>query len=164
MALEKRAELGDVYPAKELDRLANLLHNPGISVMAEALSAAEVGGVHAMHDPTEGGVATGLQELSLAANVGLEIFADRLPYHPDCLTLCQRFGLDPLGIIASGSLLIAADPGFAPAIQNRLADIGIQVARIGRVRPPEFGLQLVGPEGKRPLPTFARDEIAKLFE
>ena len=164
MALEKRQELLSFYRVAKVARLADLLHRPGISVAPEALAAAEVGGIHAMHDPTEGGLATGLWEMASAANVGLEIFADRLPYHPDCLPLCQRFGLEPLGLIASGSLLIAADPQFTSPIEARLREIGVQVTRIGRARSPQFGVKLLEAGKLRPLPSFARDEITKLFE
>lgn len=165
IANEKRAELQGHYRSSEIDRLANLLHDPGISVAPEALAAAEIGGVHAMHDPTEGGVATGLHELASAADVGLEISADRLPYHPDCLRLCEQFGLEPLGIIASGSLLMAVDPAATAATKARLSKMGIDVAQIGKVHPADFGVKLIDGDGtKRPLPTFPRDEITKLFE
>jgi hydrogenase expression/formation protein HypE len=164
MAHEKRAELQSLYCDAELDRLADFLHQPGISVVAEAQAAVATGGVHAMHDPTEGGIATGLWELAQAANVGLEIFEPRLPYHPDCQTLCQHFGLDPLGVIASGSLLLAIDSQFTQSLCEKLAGIGIDVSVIGQVKDKTFGLQIIGPEGSRWLPTFERDEITKLFE
>ncbi|MFQ5576890.1 MAG: hydrogenase expression/formation protein, partial [Anaerolineae bacterium] len=71
---------------------------------------------------------------------------------------------DPLGLIASGSLLLAVDPRFSRRVQARLSDLRIDVTRIGRVRPVEFGAQLIGPGGPRPLPAFSRDEIVRLFE
>ena len=164
MAAEKRAELEADYSPAELNRLAGYLHYPGISVVPEAKIATEVGGVTAMHDPTEGGIATGLHELATAAAVGLEIFAPALPFNIDCTRLCQRFGLDPLGIIASGSLLLTIDPAYSPGLATRLAEAGIAATTIGRVREAGFGVKLVGPNNSRPLPTFERDEITKLFE
>ena len=164
IAREKGDALQDLYAPPALERLANLLHTPGISIVPEARTAAEVAGVHAMHDPTEGGIATGLWELSAAANVGVEVFADRLPFHPDCLTLCRRFGLDPLGLIASGSLLLAVEPSATAKVVRRLRARRIEVTVIGRLHPPGFGLQLTDPGGSRPLPTFPRDEIARLSE
>ncbi len=164
IAYEKRAELAGQYSPQKLAGLANLLHTPGISVVPEAAAAVAVGGVHAMHDPTEGGLATGLQEVAAAAGVGLEIFADTLPRHPDCLALCRRFGLDPLGLIASGALLLATAPQATPRIEQAITALGIAVTRIGRVHPPDFGLKLVGQAQTTPLPTFPRDEITKLFE
>jgi hydrogenase maturation factor len=164
IAAERRDLLQETIPPAELDRLANFLHNPGISVLPEARLAVETGGVHAMHDPTEGGIVTGLWEMAQAAHVGLEIFADDLPINPDCQMLCQRFGLNPLGIIASGSLLIAVSAETTQSLCDSLRRNNIRATVIGRVREAAFGVQLVGAQGNRPLPTFERDEIARLFE
>ncbi|GAB4422599.1 MAG: AIR synthase family protein [Anaerolineae bacterium] len=164
IAAEKREELLPHFSAAELARYANFLYAPGISVVRDAALAVAAGGVHAMHDPTEGGIATGLHELAEAAGVGLEIWADALPLPPETGRLCRHFGLSPLGVIASGALLIAADPQHSAAIVARLAGEGIRATVIGRATPPAQGRRLAGPDGDRPLPTFSRDEITKLFE
>lgn len=164
IAIEKRHELESHFEKDKLDDYANFLHRPGISVVRDAAVAMAVGGVHAMHDPTEGGVATGLHELAEAAGVGLEVMAEELPFLPETVALCQHFGLNPLGVIASGALLLAADPRFSGQILATLAEAGIKASRIGRVLPPEQGRRLVSPDGTWPLPTFARDEISRLFE
>ena len=161
---EVSAELSAILPPEKILALKNLLHTPGISVVSDARIATETGGVHAMHDPTEGGIATGLHELAHASGVGLEIFADALPFHPDCRVVCQKLHLNPLGLIASGSLLLAVAPSATPAIISALEAAGIPAAHIGRAtRAP--ARQLVLPDGSRkPLPSFPRDEITKLFE
>ncbi len=165
LAREKRAELEGVLSDAEIRRCADFLHVPGISVLREARLAMEVGGVHALHDPTEGGVATGLWELAEAARVGLLIDEPALPLLPECETLCRHFGLDPLGLIGSGCLLIAAAKGRAPRIVKRLESEGIRAAVIGQVVPAEQGCSLrSGDRSVRPLPTFPRDEITRLFE
>ncbi len=164
IATEMRPQLVDRFDVDSLDHYANFLHKPGISVVKDATVAAAVGGIHAMHDPTEGGVATGLHELAEAAGVGLEIVEDRLPYLPETVALCQHFGLDPLGVIASGALLIATDPQFTSRVMEALTQAGISATVIGRVKSPEKGRLLIGKAGCRPLPTFARDEITRLFE
>jgi hydrogenase maturation factor len=164
IAMEKREQLLAHYTADSLDAYAHFLHDPGISVVPEAAVAMEVGGVHAMHDPTEGGVATGLHELAQAGGVGLEIFEDRLPYLPETMLLCRHFRLDPLGVIASGALLLAVDPAQTDPILTAMAQAGLRAAVIGRATPAGDGCRLVGPTGQRPLPTFARDEITRLFE
>ena len=64
---ELRTTLADDFDREFLDRAANFLHDPGISVVEDAAVIAEAGEVHAMHDPTEGGVATGIYELTGAA-------------------------------------------------------------------------------------------------
>lgn len=164
IATEMRSQLREQFAEETLDRYADFLHRPGISVVKDATAAMEAGGVHAMHDPTEGGVATGLHELAEAASVGLEIKADSLPYLPETVALCRRFELEPLGVIASGALLIAAAPDSTANILASLSQAGIDAAVIGRVQPPEAGRLLVEKEGARPLPVFARDEITRLFE
>jgi hydrogenase expression/formation protein HypE len=166
IAVEMRSELLERFEFDEdtLDRYGNMLHDPGISVVKDAVAAAAAGAVHAMHDPTEGGVATGLHELAEAAGVGLEIKAESLPYLPETVALCQCFDLDPLGVIASGALLIAADPESTADILTNLTQAGIDAAVIGRVQPPDAGRILVEKQVSRPLPAFARDEITRLFE
>jgi hydrogenase expression/formation protein HypE len=145
-------------------RCQGFLHNPGISVVRDAAVAGAAGEVHAMHDPTEGGLATGLWELGEAAGVGLEIDEDAIPILSETQTLCTRLGLDPLGLIASGALLMAVLPGDADDVLAALHGAGIAAARIGRVVERERGIVLRSPAGERPLPDFERDEIARLFE
>jgi hydrogenase maturation factor len=164
IATEMRPQLQKHFGDGSLNYYANFLHNPGISVVKDAAVAMAAGGVHAMHDPTEGGVATGLHELAQAANVGLEIIEEQLPYLPETVALCNHFGLDPLGVIASGALLIAADPHSTSKIVDHLAQAGTNANVIGRVQSPEKGRLLIGEAGSRPLPAFARDEITRLFE
>lgn len=165
IAREKRVELEGLLPAAELDRCADFLHTPGISVVPDARLALEVGGVHALHDPTEGGLATGLWELAEAAGVGVLIDEAAVPLLPECELLSRHFGLNPLGLIASGSLLISAAPEQTPAIVARLIGAGIAATVIGRVTPAEEGCAVQTVDGaRRPLPAFARDEITRLFE
>ena len=164
IASEKRAELADKMSAAELDRCAAMLHEPGISVVPDAACAIAAGGVHALHDPTEGGVATGLWELARAAEVGVRVEEHALPVLEPCRALCRHFGLDPLGLIASGALLIAAAPAAAEGIVAALRGIGVAAWRIGEVVARAEGCVLVDASGRtRTLPYFWRDEIARLF-
>jgi hydrogenase expression/formation protein HypE len=165
IAREKRGDLQSILSAEELNRCAAFLHTPGISVVREARLAMEIGGVHALHDPTEGGLATGLWEMAQASGVGLAIDQASIPVLPECERLCRHFGLDPLGLIASGSLLISAAPGQADSIVSRLNEQGVPASVIGEVVPPERGYVFRSADGReRPLPQFARDEITLLFE
>ncbi|MBM3264890.1 MAG: AIR synthase family protein, partial [candidate division Zixibacteria bacterium] len=110
LAVEKETLLRQTFPSTFVNVCRAYLDTPGISVVAEARIAMQHGGVHAMHDPTEGGLATGFREVCAAANVGGLIFADRIPVLPETETLCRLFGLDPLGLIASGALILAVAP------------------------------------------------------
>ena len=164
IAREKRAQLcaRGCTPAF-LDACADYLHTPGISVVRDAQVATQAGRVTAMHDPTEGGVATGLWELATASAVGAEIDYHALPIDPATARLCAAFGLNPLGVISSGALLIGCAADSADAILAALHYANIATARIGTVRPPSFGLQLRRDGHLAPLPTFPVDEIARLF-
>ena len=94
------------YTEEFIARAQGYLKNPGISVVAPALLAAEIAEVHAMHDPTEGGVMTGLLEMARAAGSGITVNLDAIPVPEESARLCREFGLDPLGTIAIGG-----DPG-----------------------------------------------------
>ena len=89
------------------------LSSPGISVVKEAMIARNIEGIHAMHDPTEGGLATAIKEICIAGNVGANLSFESIPILPECITLCSTFGLDPLGLLASGSLLICVDNKYS---------------------------------------------------
>jgi len=141
----------------------NFLRVPGISVLPEAEIACEIAGVHAMHDPTEGGIATALAELAEAAGVGLRIDRERIIILPEAKELCDAFGLDPLGTIASGALLMTLAPADAGIVIHALAREGIDCHYIGQVVPPERGVTLVEGNRERPMPVFPQDELSKLF-
>ena len=165
IAKEKRDQLRSIIPASVLDRCARFLHVPGISVVPEAAIARDMPGVHALHDPTEGGIATGLWELAEASSVGLVVDEHRLPILPECDLLAQQFGLNPLGLIASGALLVAVESQHAGALVDRLTREGIPAHAIGEAVPCQNGCVLQSADGsRRPMPTFARDEITRLFD
>lgn len=161
---EKAGELDDIFDAGYLRRCRGFLHEPGISVVRDARVAQAAGTIHAMHDPTEGGLATGLWEISQAAGVGLEIDEAAVPILPETAALCAQFGLDPLGVIASGALLITCPPSETGTIVEALEEAGIPATPVGRAVEQKKGCKLVSSDGERPLPVFARDEIARLFE
>ncbi|MGL4649310.1 MAG: AIR synthase-related protein, partial [Caldilineaceae bacterium] len=128
-----------------------------------ALAAADAGLVTAMHDPTEGGVATALAELATASQVGLELALDRIPVPPLAGRLCAEFGLDPLGTIASGSLLASCLPSNGPALQALWAASGRDSTVIGQALPAEQGLRATCAGRPVPFPTFTTDELTRLW-
>ncbi len=150
-------------PAADLAWAQGVLDDPGISVVREALLAAEAGGVSAMHDPTEGGLAGGLWEMAEAAEVGLEIDASRIPLPETARRMCEALDVDPLSAIASGALLVTAHPRAAEGIEAALAREGIPVARVGRVVEGS-GVHVLVDGQNRQLPQPSRDSIARLFE
>jgi hydrogenase maturation factor len=117
-----------------------------------------------MHDPTEGGVATGLRELAQASGVGLRIRADQLPLLPEGALLCKAFGLDPLGTIASGALLVAVPATHVECAIGACTEAGIACYCIGTAVADTNELILYTGTQARPLPTFSRDEILTIFQ
>jgi len=158
LARESRALLAERVPADLLTRVADWIHHPGISIVRDAQIAARAGRVHAMHDITEGGFAMGVRELVGAAGLGARL--ESVPVLPETQALCAACGLDPLGLIASGALLLAVAPADAEAILKALHAAGIAAWAIGTVTAEPDVRYADG----LPLPVFARDEIARWFE
>jgi hydrogenase maturation factor len=148
-------------PQDIIERAQTLLDDPGICVLEYARAAMRAGGITSMHDPTEGGIATALRELAEACGHGLHIDRAAIEILDECAVICKALELDPLGLIASGSLLIAADPKNVDAILRNLTDCGVQASVIGEVVKRERGLSFY--DGKE-LPLFERDELARYFE
>jgi hydrogenase expression/formation protein HypE len=165
VAREKERELlrAGVAPAV-IDRARAFLRTPGIGVVREAVIAGEQARLTAMHDPTEGGVATALHELAAAAGVGLRVDREAITVLPEGGELCRALGLDPLGTLASGALLLTLGARDAPSVIEVLAQAGIACRCIGEVVAREEGVVLVEGGRARPMPVFPRDEIGRLFE
>jgi len=164
MAREMRAELQGVIPAETLERASTFLHTPGISVVPDAKCASQVARLHAMHDPTEGGLATALHELATASGRGLRIWPERVRIFPETQLLCRHFNLNPWGTIASGALLIACASEDAQSVLDALRRNAIWADVIGEAVSTS-GVHVVHPDGtEEELPQFRRDEIARLFE
>lgn len=162
IAGEREAEVAGRHGADFAARCRAFLREPGISVVRDA-AIARAAGATALHDPTEGGLATGLRELAQAAGLGLEVDAAAIPTYPETAQLCADYGLDPLGLIASGALLAAAPPPAAARLVADLRAAGLSGAIIGRFTPPEAGLRLRRAGRDEALPEFPADEIARLF-
>ena len=163
LARERAGAIRRRHGARYLARCRRYLTMPGLSVLKEAQLALAAGGVHAMHDPTEGGLSAALYELAEAAGVGLTIDAEAIRILPDAKDLCADFGMDPLGAIASGALLICAAPAYEQRILARLRRARVSVARIGTVVPRARGVTLIEEGRARRFPRFTVDEVARVF-
>ena len=164
LAREKGEALGGRFEDEVLRRCRDYLRDPGISVLREARIACETARIHAMHDPTEGGVATGLHELAATSDTGVEVFAERLFMSDDSRALCEAFGLDPLGVISSGGLLIGAAEADGERVAEAVRGAGIRCERVATVREKAFGVKIRREGRLEALPVFVRDEITKVFE
>jgi hydrogenase maturation factor len=164
LARERGEEIAGLFGEEFLRRCRNLAEKPGISVLEDARIAMQGGRVHAMHDPTEGGLANALHEVAAAAGVGLLVEEDRIPILDECRILCRHYSLDPLGFIASGSLLIMVEPSDSGKIKRSLEEAGVPAAIIGRITGKEEGVKSRSEGRTKDLPRFDRDEITKILQ
>ncbi|TMJ08326.1 MAG: AIR synthase [Bacillati bacterium ANGP1] len=151
------------------DRLTRALGEPAvrrakayrdsISVLPEARAAAQAG-ARAMHDVTEGGVLGAAYEMAAAAGIGVRVDAGRVPVLPETAAICGTLGIDPLGLIGSGALLVAA-PDAARTTAS-IIRAGVQAGEIGQFVSRDRLLVRAGRE--MPLPPPAGDELWRVLE
>jgi hydrogenase maturation factor len=164
IAGERRAELLAAGFAPEfLDRCERMLFDPGISVVPDARALCAAVPVHAMHDPTEGGLAKGLWELALASGMGVSFLSESVPVLPETRALCEHYALDPLGLLASGSLLAVVSSADRPVALTACEVAGIPCTQIATAHAGPALVRSVGRAGAEPLPRFDQDELTRLF-
>jgi hydrogenase expression/formation protein HypE len=127
----RQEELLKKYSKSLVDRAKSLCKQ--MTVVKDALTAMEAGGVTAMHDATEGGVIGGLFEIANASGVGMGIEEDSFIYPEEVKMVCDAFHIDPISAIAEGSLLITARPTHSGVIIEKLKGIHIDASIIGKV-------------------------------
>lgn len=156
-------------PSKIQERARSFLSKPGISVIQGSKLARDAAGpnLHAMHDPTEGGILTGLAELATAAAAGIGVNEKALDAAilPECRVICRALGLNPLGLLASGALLAAVAPEASDGVMDAWHAAGLPGFKLGRITERSEGFKLRSDNGNsRPLPVIDRDEIARYFD
>jgi hydrogenase maturation factor len=160
---EQAQILSEIFDAKFAQICRRFLSDPGISVLPEARLAWPEAGVHALHDPTEGGLANAIHELLADRDLGVEIDLSNIPLFPATKVLCEHFHLEALGLIASGALLIVGNEESCERLLSKLHRAKIAAARIGRVLAAGEGRWVRDGEQRRELPLFRRDEILKVL-
>ena len=118
-----------------------------VSVLKDALTAMEVGGITAMHDATEGGVAGALYEVAYASNLGVQAYEEKVIVNHETQVICAALNVDPIQTISSGSLLIAAKPDSADKVVQALRIRGIKASIIGEFTERSQGLKVHKPGG-----------------
>jgi hydrogenase maturation factor len=164
LAREFPRRLEGVFTPQEIQQAQNFLYAPGVSILPDARIAQSAGRVTAMHDPTEGGLASALWEMAQACGhtFTLDRTAVRIPELS--ARICALFHLDPLATIASGALLFTAPREDAPQITRALEAAGIACMQIGSVEPGPPAVHTIDGPARELLPRPARDEITKVYE
>lgn len=149
--------------AKLVARAKELLHS--ISVVRDAMIAVQAGGVTAMHDPTEGGLLQGVWEIAEASNVGFTVYESKIAIRDETVRVCAALGANPLRLMSSGCLLIAASKRKSKRIIDHLKRRGIEAKVIGTFTTRKQGRKLI----RKDKPTLAvkaseRDELYRIIE
>jgi len=136
-----------------------------ISVVEDAMIATQTGGVHAMHDPTEGGVLQGVWEIAEASKIGFTLNESRIVIAATTRRICSALNVNPLRLLSSGSLLIAANNRKSGLILKRLRAHRIEAHIIGRFTKRNEGRKLVRPDGASvEIGPSERDELYRVIE
>jgi len=92
--------------------------------------------IHAMKDPTRGGIAGSLNDWAKKSNVGIFIEEEKIPIKKQVKAICDMLGLDPYNIASEGRALLSVDSKFADIILQKIksTQIGKGAEIIGEVR------------------------------
>ncbi len=134
-----------------------------ISILKEAEIAAKSGMTTAMHDITEGGLATALTELSIAGGHKLYIDMAQIMIFPETIQICDLLQINPMGLIGSGSLIICCKPEAQTQLIAEISDANIAIACIGKVMDPGRGIHARRYGQPEKWPFFEADELTRLL-
>ncbi|MHA1274153.1 MAG: hydrogenase expression/formation protein HypE [Promethearchaeota archaeon] len=92
--------------------------------------------IHAMKDPTRGGIAGALNDWASKSNISILLEEERIPIRKQVKAICDMLGLDPYNIACEGRALLSVNPKYAKEILNkiRLTKIGRDAQIIGEVK------------------------------
>jgi hydrogenase maturation factor len=153
------------YHKEFIDKCKNYLFNPGISIFNDALLANKNFIINAMHDPTEGGLSTGIAEMTIASNKGVSIEKEKIFILPEPLELSKIFHLNPMGTISSGSLLISINNEYALDLVEFLKNNKVSAEIIGKFTSENQKNVIIDKDGlKKPFIYSEIDEITKIFK
>lgn len=150
------------YGGDFLKRAQNVYYQ--MSTVKDALTAASVGGVTAMHDATECGVFGGLYEMAAHSNIGLNINVDDIILQDEVKKTCECFGIDPYVAISEGTLLASAKKKRAKAVVKALEGEGIPASIVGEAVPKRQGIHITKDGKKKKLTHPKIDPFWAKFE
>ena len=162
IARERPEETRNTVGESSFAEIVGWLENPGISIVAEG-RALESAALSSGHDPTEGGIATGICEIALRSDVGAVILEDNIRIRTVTRKLCRAFALDPLGLLSSGVFLFTAAPPEAEKAVSLLQAQSIPASTIGTITDRSGEILLKSRETVREIPRFDRDEIIRIL-
>ena len=136
-----------------------------ISIVPEALKAVKIGGVHSLHDPTEGGILNGVWEMAEAAGVGVLIMEEAIHIAEETRKICEILNADPLKLLGSGALLIIVKAEMAEKLVSSINEMGITASIIGEILSVDEGRRLVKNDGRITLiEAVEQDEVYRILD
>lgn len=146
-----------LFGIERATRLAQLVHMQ--SCVKEALQLAGAGGVHAMHDTTEGGLMSALNEIAEASGVGFNVEIEVLPTSPEARILQKTFALSDeqlLSMSSTGTIIAAVDAEAKDRIEETMRRNGVSASFVGTFTKNKD--RILMKSGKRkPFPQVAED-------
>ena len=134
-------------------------------LIAEVLDAAG-SAVHAMRDPTRGGLASTLNEIAISSGMGVAIDETRLPVRPQVQAACELLGLDPVYVANEGKAVFLVAPEAAEQVLAVLRGhpLGRDAARIGRVTSehPRMLVARTAMGANRVIPTQIGEQLPRI--
>ena len=165
IARERESELLARGIAPSLIRRAKrFIFEPGIDVLQAARIACDTVSVHSMHDPTEGGLINGIVEMALASEKEIEVNLEKVLIYKESRIVCQEYGLDPLGVIASGALLLTISPPDLSPLLKAFGEVSIPTQVIGQVKRGQARVLAIDEKGSKEFHALPRDEILKIYK
>ena len=132
-SLTHKEKAQELFGAGKQEELAKLVYMQ--SCVKEAVQLAEVGGVHAMHDATEGGFVAALNELAGASTVGFRVEWEKMTLTKEVLALQNHFKLSDEQVLAmssTGTILAAVEPQATEKVKATLKQIGLTACFLGK--------------------------------
>ena len=146
-----------------INRNRELLNMVTVVPEAKVLFESIYDEIVALHDPTEGGIYTALNELLESLKCGAVIYEDNIIVSPDVREVTDALRLNPYHLLSSGCLVALIKKDFAEYALKELRAHGIDSAIIGEIKDIEFGRKVVRGNKVTDLPVKVEDEIWKLF-
>jgi hydrogenase maturation factor len=101
--------------------------------------------------------------MAWASEKEIEVDLGKVLIYKESLILCQEFGLNPLGVIASGALLLTVSPSDLFPLQKAFKRNSIPFQVIGKVKKGPARVLRIDQKGRKELKPLPRDEILKIF-
>jgi hydrogenase maturation factor len=131
-SLTQKSLAQKLFGAAQQEKLSKQVHMQ--SCVKEAMQLAEISGVHAMHDATEGGFVAAINELAEASKVGFRVDWEKIPVCKEVLALQSHFGLNDeqlLAMSSTGTILAAVEARAQEKVKAVLSQNGLSACFLG---------------------------------